>query len=298
MPLGLKNAPMFFQRMMDQVLAGAEEYSGVYLDDMAVDSQSWEGHLAHLNDVLTRIGKANLKIRPKKSQLGLAKVLYLGKEVGSGTISPQGEKISCIQRFPLPNTKKELRGYLGLTGYYHRWIPMYASVAATLTDMLRKKSPDKLIWSGEGRKAFAELKAHLVRKPIMRGPDYTKGFILQCDASGIAIGCVLGQQDSEGDYVIAYASRKLSECERRYHSVEQEMLAILFGLEKFKVYLWNQPVEIWTDCNPLKYLDSVSQSKNLRLARWAMILQPYQHCIKHKSGKLNGNCDALSRIEI
>jgi phospholipid-translocating ATPase len=172
--------------------------------------------------------------------------IYLGHIVGNGQVRPDPTKLAAVRNFPVPTTKKQVRGFLGLTGYYRKFILNYATVAAPLTDLTKKRLPDKVNWTPECGVAFETLKGALCESPVLMNPDFAKQFILQTDASNRGVGAVLSQLDDDGkDRPIAYFSRKLLPSEERYSTVEQ--LAIKLGVEAFKVYLIGRSFVIQTD---------------------------------------------------
>ena len=297
MPFGLQGAPATFQRMMDQLLMGLEGYTAAYLDDLVIFSESWPDHLEHIQRVLQRLREAGLTVKPKKCQFGMKECVYLGHVVGNGTVKPEHGKLEAVQNFPIPETKSQVRAFLGLTGYYRRFIPGYSSIAAPLTDLTKKYAPTKVAWSEACATAFRKLQELLCSSPVLRSPDFTRSFILQTDASDRGIGAVLSQEDSEGEeHPVAYFSRKLLPREERYSTVEKECLAIKLGIQAFRVYLMGKPFVIQTDHRSLVWLDRLKEN-NARLTRWSLALQPYQFIVQHRSGRANGNADALSRVD-
>src|SRR5277367_1848747 len=293
LPMGLKIAPGCFQRLMDTVLAGAEAYSCAYLDDVAIHSNSIEEHIVHVADVLRRVREAGLTIRAKKCMLGQGRIQYLGKYVGGGSLMPLGEKVKAIQEYPMPRTKRDIRAFLGLTGFYSRWISRYADLAVGLTDCLKKEGFTEL--PPEAIKSVYMLKEALSHEPVLTAPNYERDFYLETDASAKAVSAILSQQDDKGNLrPIAYASRKLQPREQKYGSSELELLAVIFGLSKYKSYLFGMKVIIVSDHQCLKYLSSVV-SVNSKLARWSMFIDSFDHEIIHRKGTLSSNVDALSR---
>ena len=197
----------------------------------------------------------------------------------------------------MPETKKQVRAFLGLTGYYRRFIPQYASIAAPLTDLTKKFAPVNVHWTEECNRAFEELKSLLCSSPILYSPDLGREFVLQTDASDRGVGAVLSQKMSDGEeHPIAYYSRKLLPREERYSTVEKECLAVKLGIQAFRVYLLGRPFQIQTDHRSLVWLDRLKES-NTRLARWSLALQPYQFEVIYRPGSANNNADALSRVE-
>jgi hypothetical protein len=297
MPFGLRNASSTFMRLMDRVLAGAESYARSYIDDVVIFSDTFQDHLLHLDDVLMRLRNAGLTVKPSKVQLCNGSVFYLSRAVGSGTVEPMKEKISAIECYPLPSNKTEVRAFLGLTGYYSKFIPMYADIAAPITDLLKgsrcKGGPVK--WDQNAIDAFYRLRQSLSSNPVLKAPDYGREFVISCDASAKACGSVLSQFDSDGvEHPIAFASRKLLPREQKYPAIELEMLAVLYSLDKFQPYLFGNRYTVYTDHCPLTYLNSLAKLNN-RLARWAACLSQQNVVLKYRRGKLNVCADALSR---
>ncbi|GBN95052.1 Retrovirus-related Pol polyprotein from transposon 17.6 [Araneus ventricosus] len=297
MPFGLKNAPFYFSKMMNEILEGCDEYAIPYLDDIAIFSQTWDEHLKHLQDVLERIKRAKLTIKPPKCKFAQDQVQYLGHIVGHGKRSPAELKVKAVQNFPIPTTKTEIRAFLGLAGYYRQYIPMFSVITAPLTDLLKgRNKKGKIEWNEECTKAIELLKDKLTSKPILHAPDFTKPFILQTDASDLGYGVVLAQKDNEGrEHPILYISKKFTSAERKYSTTEKECAAILYGIKKLKGYIDGQTEFcIQTDHNPLVWLKK-NAGTNQRLLRWALALQAHNYTIEHKKGKDNLNVDCLSR---
>ena len=223
---------------------------------------------------------------------------YLGHVVGNGAVEPELSKLKAVEEFPKPITKKQVRGFLGLTGYYWKFIPGYATIACPLTDLTKKGQPTKVVWSDQCEEAFKTLKSILCSKPVLRGPDFAETFMLQTDASDCGVGAVLSQKDkSREDHPIAYFSRKLLPREEKYSVIEKECLAIKLACQSFRVYLLGRRFKIQTDHRALEWMDKLKEN-NARLTRWSLALQPYSFTIKHRSGKTNGNADALSRAPV
>ncbi|XP_064389549.1 uncharacterized protein LOC135337548 [Halichondria panicea] len=295
MPFGLHNAPATFQRTMNRVLEGCEEFAGCYIDDLVVYSKSWEEHLQHLQVVLERLQAAKLTLKPRKCQFGRREVRYLGHVIGGGKVRPDPQKLQAVAEYPRPQTKKDVRAFLGLVGYYRKFTPNFADIAVPLTDLTRKKKPEKVIWTGECDQSFIALKETLLKHPVLEVFDPNKQFLLQTDASERGLGAVLSQRDSEGqENPIAFASRKLQPRERNYATIEKECLAVVWALKIFYTYLYGRKIEVQTDHQPLAWLHKM-QNANARLTRWALAIQPYQLEITHRRGVSNGNADGLSR---
>ena len=296
MPFGLKGAPATFQRLMDKVINGLQEFSAAYLDDIVIFSNTWEAHTKHLRAVLQRLRMAGLTGKPSKCQFAQRECTYLGHVVGSGTVRPHPSKIESVQQFKIPETKQQVRAFLGLTGYYRRFIPDYAALTVPLTDLTRKGAPNEVSWNKKCEDAFEKLKQLLCSSPILRSPDFSRPFILQTDASDRGVGAVLSQESEDGEeHPVGYFSRKLLPREERYATVEKECLAIKLGVQAFRVYLLGRHFTIQTDHRSLQWLDRLKET-NSRLTRWSLALQPYQFTVQHRAGTLNQNADAFSRI--
>ena len=296
MPFGLQGAPATFQQIMDRLVQGQHEYLSAYLDDLVVFSNTWEEHLQHLRTVLQRLQEAGLTARLKKCQFAMKTCTYLGHVVGNGVIRPSLDKIAAVQSFAIPKTKTDVRAFLGLTGYYRRFIPDYAAIALPLTDLTKKIGPNQVRWDSACNEAFIKLKNLLCTSPVLRSPDFSRPFILQTDASNCGVGAVLTQEDDDGqEHPISYYSRKLLPREQRYSTVEKELLAIKLATSAYRVYLLGRRFTIVTDHRALEWLDRLRES-NARLTRWSLALQAYDYVVRHRPGKDNGNADALSRI--
>ena len=177
---------------------------------------------------------------------------------------------------PVPKTKMQLRSFLGLAGYYRRFVPSYATVAAPLTDLLRKGAPNKLEWGAAQESAFQQPKGMLASQPVLRLPDQSKQFLLRTDASNLGLGAVLLQEHEDGVYQVLYLSRKLNGAEKNYSVVERECLAVVRAVSKLRVYLYGREFVLQTDHRPLVYLDHAKLT-NARVMRWALTLQPFRY---------------------
>lgn len=304
MPFGLMNAPATFQRLMNTVF-GDLNLSEVliYLDDIIIFSETIDEHISRLRRVFARLREHGLKLKPSKCHLLVEEVLYLGHVVSKDGIKTDPDKIEAVKTWPVPKTGKEVRSFLGFTGYYRRFIEKYAAVAKPLFELIggkrsAKKSPPKpIVWTDECQKAFDVLKMKLTSAPILAYPDFTKPFILQTDASLDGCGAVLVQEQEGKERVIAFASRSLQQGERRYPAHKLEFKALHWAATvKFRDYVYGQRVIAVTDNNPLTYvlksakLDSHGQ-------RWVNDLAQCDLEIVYRPGKTNDNADGLSRIQ-
>ena len=295
MSFGLRNAPSTFQRLMNRVISGLDGCA-VYLDDCIVTGDTWEQHVSRLRALFARLVEANLTVNLAKCEFAQATVIYLGKVVGQGQVRLVRAKVLAIDGFPPPTTKKALRRFLGMVGYYRGFCANFSSVVSPLTDLLK----DKVIfnWSPSCQQAFEQVKMLLSTAPVLAAPKLDQPFQLQVDASNVGAGAVLLQADEQDvDRPVSYFSRKFNKHQLVYSTIEKEALALIWALQHFDVYVGggSRPVVVYSDHNPLTFLHSL-QSPNQRLMRWALFLQPYNLIIRHIRGVDNVIADALSRI--
>ncbi|KAJ0177013.1 hypothetical protein K1T71_007022 [Dendrolimus kikuchii] len=296
MPFGLKNAPSTFQKLMNTCLSGLQgTRCFVYLDDIVIYSADLNSHINNLKAVFNRLRSFNLKLQPEKCEFLRKEVAYLGHIIGEDGVKPNPDKIKAVTNYPIPQSPKDIKSFLGLVSYYRRFIPDFAKLAKPLTSLLKK---DVLfIWQNEQQLAFESLKNKLVTAPILAYPDFTQPFILTCDASNHAISAILSQGAVGQDRPIAYASRTLNKAESNYTVTEKECLAIIFGTKIFRPYLYGHRFKILTDHKPLQWLFSCKDPGS-RLVRWRLKLEEFEYEIQYKKGKINSNADALSRFPV
>ena len=293
MPFGLVNSGATFNKLMRKLLCSLNAVDH-YVDYVLVNSKSWNHHINVLRETFRRIRAANLTVIPSKSLFGFPSLEYVGQKVGNGELSPKVDKVSQIQDAPRPTTKKQVRSFLGLTGYYRAYIQSYADKALPLTDLTKKGKPNKVQWTCREENAFQTLKNALCSQPVLKMPDMSKEFILQTDASENALGAVLLQEYDGENFPVAYASKKLLVRETRYSVIEKECLAIVWAIKKFHMYLYGHPFTLQTDHQPLGYLNHAVYS-NGRLMRWSLFLQSYEIRIQVIKGSQNVGADFMSR---
>lgn len=296
MPFGLKTAPATFQRAMDNVLRGLQGiHCLIYLDDIIIFSSSLQEHLTKLRAVFDRLRKTNFKVQLDKSNFLCKEVTYLGHTITTDGLKPNTDKIDAILNYPLPKTSTEIKSFLGLIGYYRKFIRDFSKITQPMTACLKKNS--KILIDDKYTGAFEKCKELLINAPLLQYPDFTKPFVLTTDASDFALGAVLSQGPIGSDKPIAYASRTLNSTEARYSTIEKELLAIVWAVKHFRPYLYGNKFIIYTDHRPLAWLDSL-KDPNSKLTRYKLRLGEYDFKVVHKNGKQNTNADALSRIRL
>ena len=238
-----------------------------------------------------RFREARLVVAPKKCFLCCKQIKYLGHIVTAEGIAPDPAKTAAVADFPRPTNKTAVKSFLGLASYYRRFICHFSTRAFALTQLTGEKVP--FIWGDDAQDAFEDLKTALTTAPILSHPDFKQPFIVDTDASLVGLGAILMQSDDMlKEHVIAYASRKLLETEKKWTVRELEALAILWACETFRPYLYGSKFTVRTDHHSLQWLH---KSESSRLTRWVLRLQEFQFNIKHRSGQSNRHADALSR---
>ena len=296
MPFGLTNAPATFQRFMNHILQPClGKFALVYIDDIIIYSNTVEEHVEHLKQVLSLLRKYQLRAKKKKCVFFCKQIKFLGSVIGNGGVFPDPDKISAIKNWPKLRTPHDAMRFLGLAGYYRRFVKHYASIASPLHEFASKKQP----WSKPQEQAFVALKKALMEAPTLVAPVFEEGykFVVTTDASEEALGFVLEQFDPNGKLrgVISYGSKKLAHAELRYPTREKEFFAIITALHKFRSYLLYRPFVIRSDHNSLIYLKRQKQVNTGRLARWIDFLSQYSFDVVYIPGPSNKVADALSR---
>jgi hypothetical protein len=236
MPFGLKTAPATFQKMMNNVLNGLKgTRCFVFHDDIVVYANSLMDHDRKLRDVFGRLRKYNLKLQPDICEFLRKEVIFLGHKISERGVEPDASKVEAIRNIPTPKTAKQLKSFLGLAGYYRKFIPQFSNIAAPLHRLLKKDA--KYMWEEDQEAAFCVLKQKLMSQPILQYPDFSREFILTTDASNDGAGAVLSQGQIGKDAPIAYASRRFHRAERNYSNVERELAAIVWGIKHCRPFL-------------------------------------------------------------
>ena len=293
MPQGMCNSSATFQRLMNLVMAGLTyETCLVYIDDIVVFSDTLETHLSRLEVVLHRLESAGLKIRPDKCKMLQREVVFLGHVISEEGIKASTAKTEAITSWPTPKNVKEVRSFLGLCRYYRKHIKDFAKTAAPLHALTGKYA--RFHWDEQCQRAFEEMKEKLTTAPIMSFPRDEGQFILDCDASQLAIGAVLSQVQDGEEKVVAYASRLYSKAELNYCVTSQELLAVVYFCKYFRQYLLGRSFIVRTDHSALTWLRRTPKPVGQQ-SRWLEQLEEYLFVVQHRSGRKHNNVDAMSR---
>ncbi|KAD6453982.1 hypothetical protein E3N88_08688 [Mikania micrantha] len=289
MPFGLTNAPSTFQRIMNDIFRPfLRKFVLVFFDDILIYSSSWSNHLSHVQIVLQTMLAHKLVAKRSKCSFGQTRIAYLGHFISGNGVSVDPAKIDSIQQWPTPATVKDIRSFLGLAGYYRRFIKNYATIASPLTDLLKK---DMFCWTPNTATAFTALKAALSTTPVLQLPDFNQPFTIETDASGIGVGAIL----SQNKHPVAFFSQKL--CPRMQHAsaYQREMFAITQAIAKWRQYLLGRKFVVITDQQSLRNLrDQVIQTPDQH--KWLGKLLGYDFDVVYRPGKQNEAADALSRV--
>jgi len=294
LPFGVSGGPATFQRAIEIILSGLTYHTCLcYFDDIIIPSDSIQQQCERLSIVLSRFQKHNLRVKASKCCFGASRVPFLGHVVPEKGVHTDPKKIEAVSNLPPPTNLDQVRSFLGLAGYYRRFIPNFSHIPSPLVNLTKKGS--KFSWTDKQEQSFSLLKKLLCTAPVLSYPHFDKCFILQTDASDMGLGAVLTQYDSSGqEHVISYASRSLSNREKAYSATEKEALAVVFATDHFRAYLLGRKFTLITDHSALRWLHSLEPKG--RIGRWVMALQEYSFDVQHRPGISHGNADALSRL--
>ncbi|MCO5591460.1 hypothetical protein L7F22_045443 [Adiantum nelumboides] len=289
MSFGLTNASATFNRLMQDIFRPyLDDFVLVCFDDILLYSKNETDHEDHLRKVLDFLREHKLYAKLSKRTFFSPKIEYLGFMLSKDGISVDPAKVQDIVDWPVPTNPSELRGFLGITGWYRTFIKGYATIAALLTNLLKKRV--KINWKPEHQEKFDDLKQYVTTAPCLKLLDFDQPFEVVTDASGIAIGGVLMQEGRP----VAFTSRKLRIHERNYPTHDLELLAIVHALKLWRHYLLGRRFQLVTDHKSLKWIFAPT-TLNMRQRRWIELLQEYNFEIIYRTGKENSVADALSR---
>lgn len=290
MPFGLTNAPSTFQSLMNKIFQPyLRKFVLVFFDDILIYSKDWSTHLAHLATAFDVLRQNQLYVKKNKCSFGSSSIEYLGHVITAEGVSTDPNKTKAMMVWPIPRTIKQLRGFLGLTGYYRRFVKDYGKIAQPLTQLLKK---DGFHWDEQATLAFEELKQAMVQAPVLALPDFSQDFLVETDASGKGMGAVLMQQGRP----IAYMSKSLSPRQEGMSVYEKELMALVTAVQKWRPYLIGRHFIIRTDHQSLKYLLEQRVSTPAQ-QKWLVKLMGYNYTVLYRKGKENVVADGLSRVE-
>src|SRR6202163_689507 len=293
MPFGLTNAPATFMHLMQQTLRKfLDDFVIVFIDDILIYSKTLEDHYKHLRLVLQVLRDKQLYAKLSKCDFFQSEIGFLGHVINQYGIKMEPSKVDAVQKWPVPKNVHELRSFLGLAGYYRRFVKNFSMIASPLTLLLHKDT--KYEWGAEQDKAYTALKQAVSSARILIIPDPQLPYTVVTDASGYAIGAALCQDHGNGLQPCAFLSRKMNDHERNYPVHEQELLAIVHALREWRHYLLGNRISIITDHRSLQYL-ATQDKLSARQTRWSEFLQQFDYEIRYRPGRDNHVADSLSR---
>ncbi|KAL0561256.1 hypothetical protein IC582_001678 [Cucumis melo] len=281
MSFGLTNAPAVFMDLMNIVFREfLDTFVIVFIDDILIYSKTEAEHEEHLRIVLQTLRDNKLYAKFSKCEFWLKQVSFLGHVVSKAGVSVDPAKIEAVTGWTRPSTVSEVRSFLGLAGYYRRFVENFSRIATPLTQLTRKGAP--FVWSKACEDSFQNLKQKLVTAPVLTVPDGSGSFVIYSDASKKDLGCVLMQQGK----VVAYASRQLKSHEQNYPTHDLELAAVVFALKIWRHYLYGEKIQIFTDHKSLKYFFT-QKELNMRQRRWLELVKDYDCEILYHPSKAN-----------
>ncbi|KAK1646343.1 hypothetical protein QYE76_064148 [Lolium multiflorum] len=288
-PFGLTNAPAIFMNLMNKIfMPYLDKFVIVFIDDILIYSKDKAEHAEHLRIVLQTLREHQLYAQFSKCEFWLDKVEFLGHVISKDGIAVNPSKVAAVLEWEAPNNVKEIRGFLGMAGYYRRFIEGFSKIAGPMTKLLRKNTP--FVWSEECEQSFQTLKEKLTTAPVLAVPEVGKDYTVYCDASKHGLGCVL-MQDRK---FISYGSRQLRPHEVNYPTYDLELAVVVFALKGWRHFLYGAKCELYTDHKSLKYFFT-QKELNMRQKRWLELIKDYDLTINYTPGKANVVADALSR---
>ncbi|RVE49202.1 hypothetical protein evm_006094 [Chilo suppressalis] len=296
MCFGLVGASATMQRLMDK-LFGPEFDNKVFAfqDDIICISNTFSEHIELLESLYQRLKDAGLTINKKKSQFCRKELKYLGYYIDKHGLRTDPGKVDIILNYPTPSNPKEVKRFLGMAGWYRRFVNNFSEISKPLCKLTRKNV--EFEWNSEAQKSINLLKTALVSAPILKMPDYSRPFRILTDASAYSAAAVLTQSYDGVEHPIAYCSRSLNKNEVNYSTTERELLAVIYALEQFRQYVEGQECTIVTDHASLLWFYKLKNPTG-RLARWSMRLSQFNFKIEHRKGRDHILPDTLSRIKL
>ena len=297
MPFGLRNAAQTFQRFIDEILRGFD-FCYAYIDDVLIASSDVHKHKQHLQLVFQRFKEYGVVINPSKCELGVTELTFLGHTLNSQGVRPVQEKVTAIQEFPLPSTKRKLKEFLGLVNFYHRFIPHCAHVLQPINKLLTATHAEKsLQWDEQSSQAFLTIKQAIADVSLLAHPHHDAPTNIMTDASDIAVGAVLQQKVNDQWCPIAFFSKRLTPPETRYSTFDRELLAVYLAIKHFQHFVEGRDFHIVTDHKPLTFALKSNHNHSPRQLRHLDFISQFTNDIRHVKGTENCVADALSRME-
>lgn len=290
---GINNAPELFQKTLSQIVTGCEG-SLNFLDDLLVHGKGYREHDKRLNKLMKRLKDYNVVLNKDKAEIGVSAVKFVGHIISKDGVRPCEDKVEAIKKFRMPESPEETRSFLGLVTYLGRFIPNLGTLSEPLRTLMKKS--EKFKWKDEHGKCFQDIKNCIVNESQLGFFDRQDKTFVITDASPYGLGAILIQKNgNDEERVIMYASKSLSEVERRYCQTEREGLAVVWAIERFHQYLFGAKFTLITDHKALTFLFKPSSKPSARIERWVLRLQGYDFSVVYKEGK--GNlADPLSRL--
>jgi hypothetical protein len=267
--------------MMVVFLEFIKEIIEVFMDDFSVSGKTFVNCLANLDKVLTRCAEVDLVINWEKCHFMVKQGIVFGHVISERRVEVDKAKVETVEQVPPPKDVKSLRSFLGLVGFYRKFIKDLSKISKPLTQLLQKDLA--FDFDEKCLVAFRTLKCALVSAPIIQPPDWSQPFEIMCDASDNAVGTVLGQTKEGRVHAVYYASKTLSKAQLNYATTEKELLEVVFAFEKFRTYIVNSKVIVYTDRAAIKYLLAKKDPKP-RLIRWILLLQEFNVETRDKKG--------------
>jgi hypothetical protein len=289
MSFGLTNASTYFMTMMNKVfMEYLDKFIVVFIDDILIYSKDDKEHEKHLRLIMEKLREHKLYAKFSKCEFWLNKVEFLGHIVSVEGVAVDPSKVASITEWESPKNAGDIRSFLGLAGYYRRFIENFFKIAKPMTELLKKDK--KFEWTDSCEDSFQELKKRLVSAPVLCLPDIQKDFQVYCDASRQGLGSVLMQNGK----VVSYASCQLKHHEKNYPTHDLELASVVHALKVWRHYLMGKHCDVFTDHKSLKYIFT-HKELNMRQRRWLELIKDYDMSLQYHRGKANVVADALSR---
>ena len=294
-PLGLNGSPTFFQSLVEKIFMGLKQSIAVcYLDDVLSASKTFAEMIHNLTLIFERIRISKMLLKPSKCEIFRDSLKFLGYVLSKEGVSTCPEKVQAMVKMAPPANIKGVRSFLGMTGFFRRFVPNYAKLAEPLTKLTKKNAI--FHWNDDARNAWETIRAKLVNSPVLAHPDVSKRFTLITDASAYAAGAILTQPDEKGVlHPVCYGSTIFSDNQRNWSTVQRELYSLIYFCEKYQTFLLGAQFDVITDNTALLHLDKFKDIKSQRLWRWFEKLQKYDYKITYSPSKQNPS-DALSRL--